>query len=487
MTKVVSDAPTVTSSSIISRFAKLFTAQTIEGGLQSLFFIYLAWMDEFMFGEVQYAFAAASIVMKITQYGLYFPLVTYLGEAEEEHVPGIMNQANIIKIVLTVVTMLGLTMLSVIQGFSVRMSLIIFFMCLGYSLEQIVESYFASMRVQGQQGTEARIKATASLVSYGYGFFVIAIGLNPIIMSLYRILSTVIRLIFSLKLFLNVHPGKLFERPALGPVMELFKYASVFAFIQILGVTLNKTNIFFMEREVGVKGVAYYCAGNLTVDGFSIMASEQLLSWVIFPLLSVLWWKKREEVVPLVRRTALWLLAISFPLMFTLYAESPLIIGLLYPSEYKDSIWIQQTLVPCILFAFENNLFCFVMMVVGGVKVLLLFSIIGFLINLLLNATLIPAYGLLGACLVLICTKFVMMLQTSAYCQVRLRLFDLKDFLFPLILAGASLCLFLIIRPLISIHLATAITLGVYCLILWRLGNRFLGKLRKKEDFAGPD
>jgi O-antigen/teichoic acid export membrane protein len=270
--------------------------------------------------------------------------------------------------------------------------------------------------------------------------------------------------------------------PELKPVLELFKYASIFAFIQILGVFLNKTNVFFLERFSGVQGVAYYSAGFLTVDGVSVLASEQLLSWVIFPLLSALWWKNREEVGPLVRNASVWLLAISLPIIFFLYNESHMIIGLMYPPEYKDAIWIQQVLAPSILFSFENNLFCFVMMVAGSAKLLLVFSIIGAIVNIILNITLTPAYGLLGACLVIVLSKFTMMVQTSVYCQWRLRLFNLKDFAFPVFLAAVGFLLFLLLKPLTSIHIATIVPLIVYFLALWRIGPKVMGQFQRKQE-----
>jgi O-antigen/teichoic acid export membrane protein len=482
MAKAISKIPSVSASSILSRFAKVFSAQSAEGLLQTAFFLYLAWLDQFVFGEVQYAFAASALVVKIAQFGLYFPLVTQLGEAEDETVPTLMDRANLIKFGLTILTMLFLIGMALMQGFSLRMSLMIFFICLGYALEQVAESYFAYLRVQGRQGVEAKIKATASVVSYGYGAGVMAMGMNPLIMSLYRLLSTGIRLGWVLVIFLRSHPGRFFTMPELKPVLELFKYASIFAFIQILGVFLNKTNVFFLERYSGVQGVAYYSAGFLTVDGVSVLASEQLLSWVIFPLLSALWWKNREEVGPLVRNASVWLLAISLPIIFFLYNESHMIIGLMYPPEYKDAIWIQQVLAPSILFSFENNLFCFVMMVAGSAKLLLVFSIIGAIVNIILNITLTPAYGLLGACLVIVLSKFTMMVQTSVYCQWRLRLFNLKDFAFPVFLAAVGFLLFLLLKPLTSIHIATIVPLIVYFLALWRIGPKVMGQFQRKQE-----
>jgi O-antigen/teichoic acid export membrane protein len=235
-----------------------------------------------------------------------------------------------------------------------------------------------------------------------------------------------------------------------------------------------------MEKLVGFKGVAYYSAAFNVVDSIAILASVQLLGGVIFPLLTVLWWKDRDAVGPLVGRTAKWLMAAAFPIMFFLWAESELIIGLVYPAEYKDTVWMQQYMVWLILFSFESNLFAYLMMVAGEAKRLLAISVVVTAINLILNVLLVERFGLVGGCLVIIFTRMTMTLLTFLYCQVRFRFFKLTDFAFPVVLALICLCLFILIKPLVTLHIAVFAALGVYILTVWRLGERFIGSITQK-------
>jgi O-antigen/teichoic acid export membrane protein len=256
----------------------------------------------------------------------------------------------------------------------------------------------------------------------------------------------------------------------------MFRAAAVFAFIEILGVVYNKTNIFFLESATGAKGVAFYSAAYNVVDPVSTLASEQFLGWVIFPVLASLWWKDRDQVRSLVRRNAQWLLAWAFPIMFLLHAESPLIIGKIFPSEYSDAVWMQQYLVWTILLSFESNLFCYVMMVAGAAKVLLAFAVVGTILNLVFNVTLVESLGLTGGCLVLILTKLVMTVLTFTYCQLRFHFFKWHDFLFPCFLAAVSLILYLLILPVVTLHPAVTGALAFYMVVLWKIGPRFIGR-----------
>jgi O-antigen/teichoic acid export membrane protein len=227
--------------------------------------------------------------------------------------------------------------------------------------------------------------------------------------------------------------------------------------------------------------VATYSATWSIVDAVSILASEQLLGWVIFPLLAGLWWKNRHSVSRLVRSNAQWLLALAFPIMFVLHVESNLLIGLIYHGKFSDAVWMQKYLVWTILLSFENNLFQYVMMVAGAAKMLLVFTIAATALNLVFNVVLVQPLGLEGGCLVIILTKLVMTIFTFAYCQARFRFFGLRDFLFPVSLAGLCLGFFMLMRPLTTLQPAVVMTLLIYFAILFRLGPRFLGRLPGRQ------
>ena len=463
------------ASSILKRFAHLLSAQGAEGLLSALFFLYLAWLDAATYGQVMIALAAGSMVMKAIQFGLYYPLVSRLGKAKPEQVAGLLNQANLIKLVLLLPTAAALAGLVVYRGYASGLVFILFLVSLGFALEAMAETFFAELRVRGRQDMEARAKIIASVASYGYGFCTAALGFHPMVIGLFKLVSGLILLGFGSGPYFRSCLGHLKGSLEPGPVRDLFRAASVFAAIEILGTFYNKTNLFFLEGAVGSRGVAFYSATWNVVDPISILASNHFLGWVIFPLLTTLWIPDRAGASRLIRANALWLMAVAFPIMFLLYTESDVLIGLLYRNEYKDAVWMQRYLVWTILLSFESNLFSYVMMVAGAARTLLFFAVFATVLNLGLNVVLVNSQGLLGGCLVILLTKLAMTLLTGAYCQLRFGLFWLKDFFFPLSLAGGGLILFLALEPLIARHGAAGLALGVYILVLWKAGARFLG------------
>ena len=470
--------PKLPGIGILNRFAHLVTAQIIEGLANTVFILYLARLSSQVYGEVWYALAGGAIVVKMVQFGLYYPLVAELGRADEQDKPEILNRVNIIRLALLILTMSFVFGFGIYKDFSLEMALVMIFVCLGFCFEGFADTFFADLRVRGRQDQEARIRIAGSLLAYGYGLAAAVAGLSPILISLFAIIWGMVKLGAAMILYKRTYSAPLVMRSQWSAIWSMFRASMTFALIEILGIFYNKTNIFFLESAVGVTMLAYYGATWMIVDTSSTLVSEQLLGWVIFPLLASIWWSNRDLAVHMIRSNAKWLMVLAFPIMFFLNVESDLVIGLVYPTEYLDAVWMQKFLVWTILLSFENNLFFYIMMVTGGATTLLVFTVVVTLLNLGLNFILVAPFGLMGGCLVIILTKLVMALLTFGYCQIRFRFFTRGDAVFPLILAAVSLGLFIVTKPIIGLHPAVAATLVFYLLIIWRVGERFLGRIR---------
>jgi O-antigen/teichoic acid export membrane protein len=465
---------------VVQRFAHLISAQGVDAALSGLFFLCLARWNPHVYGEVMYAFAAGSVIMKVVQFGLYYPLVRELTDVPAEKVPETLGTVNAIKIVLLAASMVGVFAFAFFKDLPDRMAWILYLGCFGFGLEALAETFFAYFRVKGRQNAEARTKITAALLAYGSGFVATFLSLPGVLIGGYKSISGLVRV--SLAMFGSDASGAAwsFARSDWSSIKRVFLASTLFGLIDIVGMVYGRTNVFFLESAVGVEGVGIYSAAWMGVDSISALASEQLLAWVIFPILSALWVKNRVEVAPLVRRTALWLIAMALPIMFLLHVESDLMIWMLYGAKYTEAAWVQRYLVWTILFSFEHNLFAYLMIVAGAQRTLLAFSFVTLGLNLLFNVVLVERFGLVGACMVFVLTKFVMVATSAGYCQLRFALFKLKDFAFLLALGGACVLLFVVAQPVITHHVAVAVTLAAYLLLLWKPGMRLLGRLPRK-------
>jgi O-antigen/teichoic acid export membrane protein len=483
----IRDAAPISARRILGRFAHLLSAEGVEGALSTLFFLYLAWLDTTFYGEVMYALAAGAIAAKVVQFGLYYPLVTRLAQVSRENAQELLGRVNLIKFALLVPTLAFVGGVALYRDFSPRMAAILLLVCLGFGLDALAETFFADLRVQGKQRAEARIKMCSAALSYGYGFLSAFLGLPAVAVGLFKLISGLTRLLLGMRGSRGrLQEGRFLDLRLGRGVGRVLRTASAFALIEILGVLYNKTNIFFLERFVGIQGVAVYSATWNLVDPISILASEHLLGWVIFPLLASLWRTRPQEAQRLVRSTGRWLFAISLPIIFLLHVESDLLIGLLYPADYKDAAWMQHYLVWTILLSFENNLFAYVMMVHGATRMLLAFAAGTTVLNLLFNLILVQSLGLTGGCLVIVLTKLAMTTMTFGYCQRHFRFFQGGDLVLPLALGTVCLILFLAAKEFWAVQPSVALCVGLYCLAIWTWRRRLMSR-ETPNPAAAPD
>lgn len=472
------------SKRILSRLSHVLSAQLVETIVSAGFFLYVAWLNQTVYGEIMYALATGVMVLRVVQYGLYYYLIGALNETPREMVPGILNRVNMIKFALLLPCLASIWVLALFSGFTSEMAWILFFVSLGLALEAFPETLFADFRLRGEQRIEARIKIASSLIGFGYGLVAAMTGLPPVLISLFKVVSSAVRIIGAGWIYLRRYSAHLFAVSDWQNVWAVFRSATVFALIDILANVYTRTNVLFLEGATGVKGVAYYSATWLLVDSVSWFTVEQLMGWVILPVLAKLWLAQSEHFGLLIRQTAQWLMAVALPLVFLLAAESGSIIGLIYPSEYAPAIWMQKLLVWTIPLTFLHYLGAYVMMVMGAARLLLTFSVAAMAINLVLGITLVPSLGLVGGCLVIILTKLVMAVLTFAYCQKRLKLFRISHLLYPGGLGCLCLGLFGLLEPYTGLHVAVFVSLALYTGILWSTGVKVIGRLPTKEEFA---
>jgi len=470
------------AATIISRLGHILSAQGVDSILTTLFLLFLAWKNTTLYGEVIYGVALGSVVGTIVEFGLYQSVVGQLSRAEKKEIPDIISHTNYAKIGLLIPALIGAWGLATIGGHNTEMAWIVFLVSLGFALEALAETFFADLRVRGRQDKESRIRMISVILGYGYGFVSVIAGFHPIATGLYRVVAGATRLLLGMFEYAKKYVRP-FRRCNWSALPQVVMAASAFALISGLGNLYNQTNVFFMGKMIGVQSVAQYNAGLSLVDPVSKIVSRFLLGLVLFPLLSVLWVKNREKGRYLVLRTGQWLLVFAFPIMFVLYFCSDLLMGFIYPDQLSDAIWIQQLLIWAIPFAFGSNLFSFVMIVAGKVRVLLVFSIVVTLTNLLLNVIFIPLWGVSGGCFVLILTKAAMLLFTLTFCVRWLHVFRFSQMWYPVCVSLFSLGVFFLSRMAVGLYPGMVIALLFYCLLIWKPGMNYIGRPPQAAEY----
>lgn len=415
------------SHRIVHKFAYLLGAYWIREGLRAIFLITLARQSSTTYGEFMLATSIGQILLFIAEFGLNQHLVTLLAEKDAK-IGDLLLQASILKSGLLLCGSIGTYFFVQWQGYPLTLQALVFILGMGIALEAIAGSFFVACQVQGKQDAEGKVKTVAATLGFGYGLIMLFAGAFPILLALFKGIETLVNLLGAI-LVSRKTKKTVFQWPQPWSLWTTARGSMVFTMMALATTLYNHANIFFLQKAAGAEGVAQYGVTWDMVDGISCLTSNLLLRNVLFPLFVNLWGNDRAELNRVVRESSRWLIAVSIPIMFFLGAESDRLITLLYGSHYSDAVWMQKYLVVTIFISFLHNMAAYLMISMREEKVLLTIYLGGLVLNLLLCATVIPTYPLMGTVSAIILTKGIVGAATVSFCQLRFGLISIDTLL----------------------------------------------------------
>jgi O-antigen/teichoic acid export membrane protein len=211
-------------------------------------------------------------------------------------------------------------------------------------------------------------------------------------------------------------------------IRRLLREAYPLFLTNLVGLLYFRTDVVMLskmrdEHEVGLYGAAYSLLRALTmIPGIAVMA--------MYPALSRAY--SGSEDVPadpaslqrLCDTAFKYQLALGIPLTVGLSAVAPETIDLLYGAEFEVSGRVLQLLIWSLLFFFTNTLLGYMLFTANRQRDFLGIKLVNLGLNVVLNAVLIPRYGLFGAAAATVATiafSFLLHLRLVARFLYRVR------------------------------------------------------------------
>lgn len=205
-----------------------------------------------------------------------------------------------------------------------------------------------------------------------------------------------IKLVFDKRLSLDL----------LKEALPLGAYLLVFS-VYDRGIDSFILKSYFDSSIVGYYGLAYKIHGNLVLGAAFLMSS-------LFPLISSL--KGDSEKLKLIFKKAYTILFLSgFIILIGGVIFAPVIIRLIAGNSFSPSIIALRLLLMGTFFAYLNHLTGYLLIAVGEQKQLLLFSLVAFSVNLILNLIFIPRFSFLAAATITVLTELTILIFTQNF------------------------------------------------------------------------
>ncbi|MDP8218993.1 MAG: flippase [Candidatus Theseobacter exili] len=189
----------------------------------------------------------------------------------------------------------------------------------------------------------------------------------------------------------------IFSRPRFQPAEWLRLVRNGLPFV--IAYTLQ--HVFFQIDTIMLKlittnaEVGWYNAPFRIIEGLLVVPC--VISYALIPTLSQAHLISRESVTGLFRRGSKYMLLMSIPLILFVWTFTETLILRIFGAQYLPAVPVFRILITSTAFIFISHLSTTVLYCIDRQKYVIWASIASVFVNIILNAILIPRYGILGA------------------------------------------------------------------------------------------
>ncbi len=184
----------------------------------------------------------------------------------------------------------------------------------------------------------------------------------------------------------------------------LLRQGALVAAASFFSLLYFQTNIIALSLFKGSDAVGIYSVAGQLVFGLYFIPSA--LDGALFPVLSKLFSSSKDEFVRFYGRLFRFAAIVAIPIGIIVFLQAKDIIHILFGQKFLLSASCLRVIIWAFVLVFLNR-FSYLFYSMNEPKVLARQTIISLLINLLLNAALIPRYGYLGAGFATVLSEFV--------------------------------------------------------------------------------
>ena len=269
--------------------------------------------------------------------------------------------------------------------------------------------------------------------------------------------------------FLAPYLGKIFsyfDRTILKPIINA---AWLFGLSGVLGAVMLNTDIIMIGWFKDATAVGFYSAAQKPV--FLLYMIPSFIAGALFPSFSRFAQANNEKFRALLEKGLSIVFLLSFPFSIGLFLTSGQVINLLFGVAHGPAISVLQILSLTFITAYTTALISNAIFAYGRYKIFLGYAAIGALGNVVLNALLIPLWGISGAAVATVITQ-ILSTGYAGFKLKRINNFSILNYLPKMIIStiimGVSVILLRYLNLSVLAIIPIAATIYLTTLVLFK-------------------
>ncbi len=236
--------------------------------------------------------------------------------------------------------------------------------------------------------------------------------LIPILIS--GILHFTLQYISSEKELKNIQSSKIQSRN----VIKLLKVTLPLYFAVVFNFLYDKIDVLIISKIINYAELSYYSVGYGVFKSSSIAFAFLLVGGLTKASYLC---NSKKGIKLFIKKYATIIMIITVPIFFILFLFPDIIINILYGKKYENSIFIIKWLSPAIILLGLNNLTGVLLNSFGMFKANMIITLIGLLVNIILNILFLNYYGIIISVIATIVTEFLILAGGVIYLKNKLK------------------------------------------------------------------
>lgn len=428
MTRIANSKQELSLRTVLLRSSALIGSKTIQDGLLSLLFIWLARTDQPGYGLIVLGLSIVMLLRSLQSLGLDQYTLRELSSSQT-HTRPLLNQMAMAKFLIAGMTILIFLTFAYLKQWPRHQIVIICILLSGQCFEGLADTFFNLFRAEGQSINESISRTGPNIIASLYGAGCLFFRLDIFYFSLLFLLSGVLKLGAAIYGASKLSGFSLFKMSRMRLMKTEIISLILFSTISFFGIFYNEIQIFWLRQYHTFTDIALYrVAHDITASICGIVA-QLIIGAVLFPqLITTFSHKNTGQFQEIVRSYILKIIVLGSGLALFLSLFGGKFVQLIYGNQYIPATPLVPFFGAAAFFSFINNFIIYVLLAMREEKMLLTFLCLPVSISILLGPLLIANTGPMGAALSLLLSRVTLSIVLITVIQKRLRVFKFADY-----------------------------------------------------------
>jgi O-antigen/teichoic acid export membrane protein len=427
-------------------------------------------------GVFSYAISLLSLFMVLSDVGISSLLTREVSKNNPEEKDKYIATSFILKISLTIIGLIAILIFAPLLATENLSNTIIFLVSLILVFDSLREFIFALNRGMEKMESEVSVKIITSLLLIIFTYIFLIKYQNVYALALGYALGSFVGFVYAFTLFKKYFKNifKNFSKDIVKPILI---NAWPFAFFTVLGAIMMNTDSVMLGLMKNESEVGFYATSQRII--LFLYMIPTLISNSLLPSLSKQL-TNPEEIKNITTSALRFINMLIIPTVLGFLILGTDIIVKLFGFEYEPTGNILKISSLSILFIFPALIMNSIIFIFNKHKNIVLITVIGTILNILINAFLIPKHGAIGASIATLISQFTIffLMKKELNKIVQINIFGkLHKILFASVLAGI---LMLSLKTLsVDVILNILISGILYLVLLFIMKEDIFNKLRR--------